>query len=61
MTADDEPLAIALWVERTQGAQAEVYIAGQIGALALRGDAAGIERWKSVAAQHDALVRGARQ
>ena len=38
MTADDEPLAIALWVERTQGAQAEVYIAGQIGALALRGD-----------------------
>ena len=39
MTADDEPLAIALWVERTHGAQAEVYIA----------------------AQHDALVRGARQ
>ena len=61
MTADDEPLASALWVERTPGAQAEVYIAGQIGALALRGDRAGIARWKAVAAQYDALVRGTRQ
>ena len=61
MTADDELLTIALWVRRTQGAGAEVYIAGQIGALALRGDTAGIERWKAVAAQLDALMRATRQ
>ena len=60
MTPDDELTAIALWVQRTQGANAQVYMAEQIGALALRGETAGIERWKAVAGRFQELATEAR-
>jgi hypothetical protein len=58
VTRDEELLAVALWVRRTQGARGPVYIAEQIGALALRGDQAGIDHWKKVAAQYQELQNG---
>lgn len=60
MTRDEELLAVTLWVQRTQGASAAVYIAEQIGAQALRGDHAGVDHWKAVAAQYQALQTEAR-
>lgn len=55
MTKEEELLAVALWVKQTHGAAAPVFIAEQIGALALRGDAAGVEHWKAIAATFQAL------
>jgi hypothetical protein len=55
----DERLAEALAIERWKGADAHVYIAARIGALALAGDAAGVERFKAIAAKLDCLRRGA--
>ncbi len=55
MTKDEELLAVALWVEQTHGTAAPVFIAEQIGALAVRGDSAGIERWRAIAATFQAL------
>ena len=60
MTRDEELLAVVLWVQRTQGARGPLYIAEQIGVLALRGDEAGIKHWKAVAAQYQALQAEAR-
>lgn len=57
MTSDEELLAVALWVEQTQGTAAPVFIAEQIGALALQGDVAGIKRWREVAAKFQSLSR----
>ena len=50
MNKADEELAVVLWVEQNHGDRAEVFIAEQIGAMALAGDAAGIEHWKKIAA-----------
>ena len=60
MTRDEELLAVALWVCRTQGARGATYIAAQIGALALSRDQAGIDHWKAVAAHYQALQTEAR-
>lgn len=49
MTHDEETLAIALLIQREHGADGYRYIADQIGAVALKGDLAGIARWKEVA------------
>lgn len=49
MNQADELLAIMLWIEQHHGDRAEVFIAEQIGAMALDGDSAGIEHWKAVA------------
>jgi hypothetical protein len=43
--------AYALAIERQHGTRAQIFIAERIGALALAGDAAGIERWKAIAAR----------
>lgn len=61
MEAGKEDLAIALWVEKTHGRDGAVYIAEQIGRLALNDDFAGVERWKKIAKQYDALSRGSVQ
>lgn len=58
ITRDEEPLAVALWVERNHGDRGALFIAEQIGALALEGDAAGMERWKAVAAAWQRLRAG---
>ena len=50
--------ACALAVERQHGARAPIFVAERIGALALAlaGDAAGIERWKAIAAHMERLA-----
>jgi hypothetical protein len=45
----------ALAIERQHGDHAPVYIAERIGALALAGDQAGIERFRQIAARLDQL------
>ena len=55
MTPAEHVLACALEVERQHGRRAPVFVAAQIGRLALGGDAAGIEMWKQIAAALDRL------
>lgn len=61
MNRSQEIMAEALWVERTQGDDGPAFIASRIGALALTGDAAGIERWKAIAAAYQRLQGGTAQ
>ncbi|APZ97523.1 hypothetical protein BWQ93_02725 [Sphingopyxis sp. QXT-31] len=49
--------ACALAVEKQHGAGAPRFVAARIGALALAGDGAGVERWKTIAAKLNALAR----
>jgi hypothetical protein len=50
-------MAEALAVEQRHGENGPKYIAEQIGSVALRGDVAGIARWKAIAAAYDSLRR----
>lgn len=61
MDRNKEDLAIALWVEKKHGDNGAVYIAEQIGRLALEDDTAGVARWKKIAANYEALSKGAVQ
>lgn len=61
LDAEQEVWAEALWVEQHKGAEGPIFIAERIGALALEGDAGGIERWKRIAAAYDALRLGGAQ
>lgn len=61
MNEGEENLAIALEIQRQHGTQSPRYIAEQLGAVALRDDAAGIARWQRIAACFDGLLRAARQ
>ncbi len=58
MTLSDEQhlWACALAIEKQHGDRAPVFVAERIGALALAGDAAGIERWKAIAARMERLA-----
>jgi hypothetical protein len=58
LTPDEERLAEALAVERMHGAGGPAFIAERIGALALAGDAAGVERWRAIAARYEQLLTG---
>ncbi len=49
MTPDQERWAEALAIERLHGDRAPVWVAERIGALALAGDAAGVERFQQIA------------
>jgi hypothetical protein len=55
LTSDQERWAEALAIERQHGDQAPVFIAERIGALVLVGDAAGVERFRQIAARLDEL------
>lgn len=55
MTPAEERLAEALAVERMHGDRAPLFVAERIGELAAAGDAAGVQRWREIAAQLDAL------
>lgn len=55
MTPDHERWAEALAIERQHGDQAPVFVAERIGALALAGDEAGVERFRQIAARLDQL------
>lgn len=61
MSENEENLAIALELQRQHGAQGPRYIAEQLGAVALRGDAAGISRWQRIAACFEGPVRASVQ
>ncbi len=61
MTQDEERWAEALAVERQHGAGGAAFITERIGALALAGDEAGLERWKAIASRYDQLLAGGRQ
>ena len=58
MTPDEERLAEALAVQRMHGESAPVFVAERIGALALAGDAAGVERWRQIATKLDGIRAG---
>ncbi|WP_081611113.1 DUF6961 family protein [Sphingopyxis sp. MC1] len=51
MTPVQHIWACALAVERQYGPRAAIFVAERIGALALRGDTAGVETWKAIAAR----------
>lgn len=56
MTVDQERWAEAAMVLRQQGSDARVFVAERIGALALAGDHAGVDRWKEIARRLQALI-----
>ena len=57
MDAEQERWAEALMFERLHGSRAPVHVAERIGALALAGDMAGVERWREIARRLDELMR----
>jgi type II secretory pathway component GspD/PulD (secretin) len=56
-----ERWAEALAIDRQYGDQAHVRIDERIGALAVQGDMAGVDRWKQIAARLHQLSRGGMQ
>ena len=52
---DQHLWACAFEVQKQYGDDAPVFVAERIGALALAGDLAGLNRWKSIAACIDAM------
>lgn len=62
MPTDDQfRWAEALQIEKMHGADAPRWIAGRIAALAVAGDAAGVERFLAIAERMDQLIAGTRQ
>lgn len=55
MSPDEERVAEALAVQRLHGANARIFVATRIGALALAGDADGVARWRAIAHKLAAL------
>lgn len=58
LTPDQERWAEALQIEKMHGDRASVFIVEQIGTLARVGDAAGVSRFREIAARLDQLFRG---
>ena len=54
---DRELWACANEVLRQHGDHAPVFVAERVGALALAGDAAGVETWKAIASKMDQILR----
>ncbi|TPG43634.1 hypothetical protein EAH79_02190 [Sphingomonas koreensis] len=61
MTPEEERWAEALSVERRHGGDAARFIAERIGTLALKGDAAGVARWREIAVRLDRMREGTLQ
>lgn len=59
ITPEQERWAEALAVHRRHGAQAPLFVAERLGALALAEEYAGVERWMQIAQRVDALRAGA--
>lgn len=57
LTEDRHLCACALAVEKHHNPDAPRFVAIRIGALALAGDVAGVERWKAIAAKMAVLAR----
>jgi hypothetical protein len=60
VTPEQERLAEALAIARIHGAAGPRWIAERIGALALAGDAAGVDRFRSIATAYETLLAGDR-
>ena len=58
MTPEQERLAEALAVQRYHGRDGPRWIAERIGALALAGDTAGVERFTAIARAYEQLLPG---
>lgn len=58
MTPQRERMAEALAIQKLRGDAAHAWIAARISALALAGDAAGVERFRAIAAEYEKLTRG---
>ena len=58
MTLDQELWAAALWVERTQGESAPIFISEQIGRACLAGNAQTSVMWTEVAKRFERLKAG---
>lgn len=58
MNVDRERWAEALLIEKQHGAEAPRFVAERISELALRGDQAGVHRWKEIAGKLDQLRCG---
>lgn len=56
LTPDQECWAEAMAVHRIHGAHAPAHVAERIGALALAGDMAGVERWRAIAVRLDGVL-----
>lgn len=56
VTPDQERWAEGAMVLRQQGSNAHVFVAERIGALALAGDHAGVDRWKEIARRLQTLL-----
>lgn len=56
MTPDEFRWAEALALERAHGDRVHVFVAERIGALALAGDVAGVERMRAIAGKLEALT-----
>ncbi|WNO53188.1 DUF6961 family protein [Stakelama saccharophila] len=61
LTPEEERWAEALAIRRLHGERGPAFIAERIGALALKGDEAGVARWKEIAQRFDQLGRGTLQ
>jgi hypothetical protein len=59
--SDWELWAAAAAVEKEHGDRAPVFVAERIGALALAGDAAGVETWKAIASRMEQLREASAQ
>ena len=55
-TSGQERLAEAMAVQRLHGDEGPLWIATRIGALALAGDRAGVERFRAIAAAYEGLL-----
>lgn len=61
MTPDQERWAEALAIERLHGADAPRWIAERVGALALAGDMAGVQRFRQIAERYEQLMAALQQ
>jgi hypothetical protein len=60
MTPEQERWAEATMVLRQHGGNAGMFVAERIGALAVEGDVAGIQRWQQIAARLQQLIEAGR-
>lgn len=55
LTREQELWGVALWLEKTHGAEAPDHIAREVTRLAAEGDEEGIAMWRAVAERYDQL------
>ena len=56
MQVEQEPWAVALWVEKAHGREGPDHIAEQLTRLARAGDVRGVAKWIQIVERYDALL-----